>query len=134
MDRAKVEPELLARYRTDFRGQLARVRLRNSPVLRYAKRGGRGEGSWAMLSEQRRVFCWAMMCVASENTSAMAVTRGVERAPFQPAQHVTPPGCKDQLHRQTRTSMYMNGLLGLADGAGVRCESEQDPQRSGGGP
>lgn len=121
-DRAKIEPELMARYRTDFLGNW-REYLRNSTVLRYANVQDAAK-KLGMMSNNSS-FLLGLMCLASENTAMAEIDE--LKAPFQPVQHVTPPGCKDQYISQNN-QQYMNGLIGLQTALeSVRSQDPGDP-------
>ena len=123
VDRAKIEPELLARYRTDFLGNW-REYLRSSTIVRYASVQDAAQKLGLMSNNAS--FLLALLCVASENTAAAALEE--LKAPFQPVQFVTPPGCSSQYIGQSN-QQYMNGLIGLQtalEGAG-RATDPNDP-------
>jgi type VI secretion system protein ImpL len=70
-------------------------------------------------------FLLGLICVASENTAAAELEE--LKAPFQPVQHVTPPGCTDQYVTQNN-QQYMNGLIGLQTSLeSVRGTDPNDP-------
>ncbi|MCL4796595.1 MAG: hypothetical protein KJZ84_18670 [Bryobacteraceae bacterium] len=122
LDRSKIEPELMARYRTDFLGNW-REYLRSSVVVRYTSVQDAAK-KLAMMANNAS-FLMGLMCVASENTAAAELEE--LKAPFQPVQHVTPPGCKDQYISQNNQP-YMNGLMGLQTALeSVRSQDPNDP-------
>lgn len=107
LDRTKIEPALLQRYREDFLGNW-RDYIRATQVVRYANVQDAAEKLGKMSNNAS--FLLGAICLASEN---IAVADSDElKAPFQPVQFVTPPGCKDQYIGQNNQP-YMNGLIGL---------------------
>lgn len=107
LDRAKIEPELLARYKADFLGNW-REYLRASNVVRYSSVQDAAQKLGQMSTPAS--YLLALICVASENTAAATLEE--LKAPFQPVQFVTPPGCAAQYIGQSN-QQYMNGLVGL---------------------
>ncbi len=123
VDRAKIQQDLLARYRADFMGNW-REYIRGGAVVRYASLDDAVRKLGQLSGAQS--YLLAMICVASENTSA-ATVQEVKDA-LQPAQYVTPAGCTDRYIGQTN-QMYMNGLLGLQASLeqAARANNPQDP-------
>ncbi|MCU0245559.1 MAG: hypothetical protein MUC42_03235, partial [Bryobacter sp.] len=107
LDRAKIEPELLARYRADFLGNW-REYLRNSTVLRYASVEDAARKLGQMANNTSHLL--ALFCIASVHTSA--ATQPEVKDIFQPVQYVTPAGCPDRYVGQNNQA-YMTGLAGL---------------------
>jgi type VI secretion system protein ImpL len=123
IDRAKIQQELLARYRADFIGNW-REYIRSSAVVRYANLNDAVQKLGQLSGTQS--YLLALICVASENTSAATVAE-VKDA-LQPAQHVTPAGCTER-YIGGSNQMYMNGLLGLQASLeqAARANNPQDP-------
>lgn len=122
LDRSKVEPELLARYRADFLGNW-REYLKTSAVLRYANVQDAAK-KLGMMSNNSS-YLLGLICLASENTAAADIEE--LKAPFQPVQHVTPPGCTDQYTSQNNQP-YINALISLQTALeSVRGADPNDP-------
>lgn len=123
IDRAKIQQDLLARYRADFIGNW-REYIRSGAVVRYGSLDDAVRKLGQLSGTQS--YLLAMICVASENTSAATVAEVKEA--LQPAQHVTPAGCTDRYIGNTN-QMYMNGLLGLQASLeqAARANNPQDP-------
>ncbi|WP_321476564.1 ImcF-related family protein [uncultured Paludibaculum sp.] len=123
LDRAKIEPELLARYQSDFIGNW-REYLKNSTVLRYAsvEDAARKLG----LMSNNTSYLLALFCLASVNTSA--ATNPDVKSAFQPVQFVTPPACPDR-YIDAANQNYMNSLVALQASLEqvVRARNPNDP-------
>jgi type VI secretion system protein ImpL len=107
LDRSKIEPELLARYRADFIGNW-REYLKNSNVLRYASVEDAARKLNQLAGPQS--YLLGLFCLASVNTAA--ATQEDVREAFQPVQFVTPPACPDK-YIATPNQPYMTGLMSL---------------------
>lgn len=107
LDRSKVEPELLARYRTDLIGNW-REYLKSSTVLRYASVDDAAKKLLQLSGTQS--YLLALFCLASVNTAA--ASQEEVKQTFQPVQFVTPPACPDR-YIAPSNQPYMNGLISL---------------------
>lgn len=123
LDRAKIEPELLARYQADFTGNW-REYLKNSTVLRYASVEDAAR-KLGMMSNNTS-YLLALFCLASVHTSA--ATNGDIKSAFQPVQYVTPPACPDR-YIEAANQNYMNSLVALHSSLEqvVRSKNPNDP-------
>lgn len=107
LDRARIEPELRARYQTELVGNW-REYLKNSAVLRYANVEDAAKKLNQLAGNQS--YLLALFCLASVNTSA--ITQEELKQAFQPVQYVTPPACPDQ-YIAAPNQPYMTGLMSL---------------------
>jgi len=123
LDRDKIEPELLARYKADYIGNW-QAYLKNSTVLRYANTEDAAR-KLGMMSNNTS-YLLALFCLASEHTSK-ASNEDIKKV-FQPVQLVTPPGCLDR-YIGPGNQNYMNGLVGLQSSLEqvVRARNPNDP-------
>jgi len=108
LDKAKIEPELRARYQAELVGNW-REYLKISNVLRYASVEDAAKKLNQLAGNQS--YLLALFCMASVNTAA--ITQEELKQAFQPVQFVTPPpGCPDQ-YIAAPNQPYMTGLMSL---------------------
>lgn len=126
LDRGKIEPELLARYQSDFLGNW-RAYLKSSTVLRYASVEDAAR-KLGMMSNNTS-YLLALFCLASVHTSA--ATDDATKSAFQPVQFVTPPACPDR-YIDSANQNYMNSLVALQSSLEqvVRARNPNDPSVS----
>ncbi|HET8548639.1 MAG TPA: ImcF-related family protein, partial [Bryobacteraceae bacterium] len=105
-DRGRLEQDLRARYYNDFVRHW-REFIRSTSVLRYTSVPD-AAAKLAKLSSNQSALLGAL-CLVSENTS---VDVPEVKDMFQPAQQLTPAGCKDRLGSSGNQS-YMDGLIKL---------------------
>ena len=104
-DKAKLQQELAARLYDDFLTKW-REYLRETSVVRFGL--SEAGAKLTKLSDIQSPLL-GVLCVASTNT---ALEKKELAEVFQPAQHVTPPGCVDKLTAPSNQA-YMEGLIKL---------------------
>jgi type VI secretion system protein ImpL len=106
LDRVKLEQDLKTRYYADFLKHW-REFVRSTSVLRYASIPDAATKLSKLSSNQSPLL--GAMCIVSENT---AVDVPEVASVFQPAQQVTPAGCRERLG-SPGNQPYMDNLIKL---------------------
>lgn len=123
LDPAKVAPELVKRYSTDFLANW-RTYLANSEVARFTSIGDAAQKLAQLASNQS--FLMSLFCLATNNT----INAPDEvKAPYQPVHYVQPSGCTERPVRET-ISPYLSALTALQTSLDRVAKSASSPDES----